>query len=183
TGILVALGSAALFCGSIVAASALGFLPALEMGSLGVSFSLDLLALEHAVRMQWLAGGVASVLAGVILLAVTIRHALPSREALFVLRATRGDGATGATRVTLSHRGLTALITHMAESTEGVHDAHPTVSHTRQGWRVMCRVGVWGSVEIPEVSNNLQRVIQDGLRAHTGIEVANLEIRTQYEAV
>lgn len=161
----------------------LGVVPSLELHSNGVAFGLDLYSLAHESRMRWLAALSMTTGVSLLLVVAAVTRTRSRSPQAFTLKDSEVPGAYSHARVTLSRRGVLALVAHIAQSVPGVYDAVSTVSLGKDGWEIDCKISVWGDARLPELIPQLRERIKGQLLHHTGIHVENLSLHTQYEAL
>lgn len=83
-----------------------------------------------------------------------------------------GDGLT----VRVSHRTLIRLVEHEARQVEGVRDVTPTIHLENGAWAIDCRLVVWRSLSMRDVSEQVTARLRDALHRHTGVNLAQLQI-------
>lgn len=177
------MGSLLIVTGGALILTALGFMPDLDMKWFGLEVKLALLTLDYEQRMKWLGGGALAFLIGVVAIIVSIARIAPRRDNNFVLKSSIHRGASQGAHVTLSRRGVTALVAYMVETVVGVYDAKPVVELKKEGWHIDCKIAVWGSAALPQVITQIEEKIQHDLLFHTGIAVSHLDVHAQYEAL
>lgn len=176
-------GALLLVAGGVLVLTALGFMPDLDMKWFGFELKLALLQLDYEHRMKWLAGGVVAFIIGMLSIVVSISRMAPAREKEFVLKSSIHQGSAKHARVTLSRRGVTALVAYLIESIAGVYDAKPVVKLSKKGWHVDSKIAVWGSSQLPEVIAQIEEKLHKELTHHTGITIHHLDLHAQYEAL
>ncbi len=176
-------GAFLLVTGGILVLTALGFMPDLDVKWLGFELKLALLQLDYEHRMKWLAGGAVAFLVGVLSIVVSVSRMTPAKEKEFILKSSIHQGSAQHARVTLSRRGVTALVAYLIESIAGVYDAQPVVELSKKGWHVDSKIAVWGSSKLPEVIAQIEEKLHKELSHHTGINIHHIDLHAQYEAL
>lgn len=176
-GLLLGLGSL------YVLLHALGLVPAffysvpsgvpVEERTLAVG--MDLSREPWHIGIRWIAGGLVGVLVGIG--CVALAAARPRGEGRQVVLRGHDDAlGYGGGRLTVSMRGLRALVVREAERVEGVREAAPRLRLRRQGWHVDCDVALAPSASLPQVAQQLKPRLQEALEHHTGLPVERVDI-------
>lgn len=100
----------------------------------------------------------------------------------YMIHKTPGLADYGGSSVSLSARGLHALMAYVLMRVPGVHEASPTLKLTKKGWVVRCRLFVWGEAELPALITQAKQQLQGALEQHTGIPVVRIDIDADYHS-
>ena len=179
-GALLLVGGAyvLLHAAGVAAPIRFGHLPGeAEPGSPFLLF-LDLQALPLKFGLLWMLAGAGAVLLGGALAALGLARVRGEGQQI-VLRGRDGSALYGGGRVTVSLKSLLALITNVAERTNGVREARPRLRLRRSGWHLDCIVSISPAVPIPDVARSLAPRLQEALEHHTGLPVAHVNINGQ----
>ncbi len=177
------MGVLLLSAGGALVLAALGFVPELDVKWSGLELKLNLLSLAYEHRMKWLGAGALAFLLGTGAIVISLARMFPAKPRDFILKSSVHHGAAQTAQVTLSRRGMTALVAYIVESITGVYDAKPSITLNKKGWHIDCMIAVWGSANLPEVIAQVEEKLQHEVSRHTGIHVQHIDLHAQYEAL
>lgn len=151
---------------------------ALSSGLVRLSWS----APSFEARAAWCAISALIFVAGGLLMMLGLlpqARPLPKR---YMIHKTPGLADYGGSAVTLSARGLAALMSYVLTRVPGVHEAEPQIKLTRQGWVVRCRLYVWAESKLPELVEQVRGQLKAALEGHTGIPVVRIDVDADYHS-
>ncbi|MFN3653638.1 MAG: hypothetical protein ACK47B_29005 [Armatimonadota bacterium] len=159
--------------GAFVVAATSGWIGDAELKSAPLLRPLAMsLASLPGMTLFWTAGGgIASVLAGLVLLAAEVR---PPRRPRDLVLCSGPDGS-----VRLSVAGLRRLAEHVTGQVPGVMGVVAEARPEGSGVGFRCRVDVAPEASIPEVTQQIRERLDAAVRHHSGHPVASLRLDVQ----
>ena len=171
--------------GLIGVSHSLGFLPAYGLRVAGgLQVLLDLTEASPVARGVWAGACILLIILGLFLFVAALT--LPRRRLAsdrVVLSGEQGEGAFGGGRVTMSKRGLRALVAHEVSRDPSVREAAPHLDLGPQGWRVACGLSLLPEASTPEVTKRLTDRVTEALARHTGLPVETVTFDVQLRSL
>lgn len=133
-------------------------------------------------RALWIFISLGVLLVGMLGLWLVLLPTRARKPAAYMIHKTPGLADYGGSSVSLSARGLQALMAYVLMRVPGVHEALPTLKLTKKGWVVRCRLYVWVEAELPELIAQAKQQLQGALEQHTGIPVVRIDVDADYHS-
>lgn len=170
--ILAVLVGLLLSIGAVVALlAALGIPEVQAFGTPWIQDGLRRLA-QPDVRALSIALSLLALLVGLLLLVLELR--LPQREPAAM--ALKQDELG---RVTVTKKGVRELVDREAGRIEGVSRVHSQVTQDRNGLRILCRLSVEPTANVPALAEQVRQRIKASVEHHLGQPVAEVGVQTQ----
>lgn len=118
---------------------------------------------------KWLVGST-GVLVFFISLSIVIRSFRSKRERVSAVH----DTSLGQIRISLP--ALENLILRSAKKIEGIREVKPILHNSQGNLAIKLRVQIAPDIKIPEVSEELQKVVKDYLKRTAGINVQEIKV-------